>query len=133
MGGLSPYIQKYLQAMRAEFYDHGITLWTLGTGAGWSADDAYRQVTYVPSLSPFTGSVAYGSWRGRTDTSGGYYETSDITIVTNASLKNDISQEKVKFQLESGAGTSGTFYRPDRIVDCPATDEIVIYAAKIEE
>jgi len=133
MGGLSPYTQKYLQSMRAEFYDHGITLWTLGTGAGWSADDAYRQVTYVPSLSPFTGAVAYGSWRGRTDTSGGYYETSDITIVTNASLKNDISQEKVKFQLESGAGTAGTFYRPDRIVDCPATDEIVIYAAKIGE
>ena len=133
MGGLSPYIQKYLQAMRAEFYDHGITLWTLGTGAGWSADDAYRQVTYVPSLSPFTGSVAYGSWRGRTDTSGGYYETSDITIVTNASLRNDISQPKVKFQLESGAGTAGTFYQPNRIVDCPDTDEIVIYAAKIGE
>ncbi len=133
MGGLSPYLQKAIQTFRAEFYNHGITLWTLGTGAGWSADDAYRDVTYVPSLSPFTGSVAYGSWRGRTDTSGGYYETSDITIVTNASLKNDVSESKVKLQLESGAGTAGIFYRPDRIIDCPDTDEVVIYASRIGE
>jgi hypothetical protein len=122
-----------MQKVRGEFYDHGITLWSLGTGAGWAADDAYRQVSWVPTLTPYSGAVAYGPWQGRTDSSGGYYITADITIVTNDSYKGSFSQPKVKFQLESGSGTAGTFYRPEQIVDCPDTDEIVIYASRIGE
>lgn len=133
MAILSPYQQKYVLGKRQQAYDHGITLWVMATGAGWSADDAYRQLTWVPTTTPFTGAVAYGPWRGRTDTSGGYHVTSDITIVTSAALRDTVDQPKIKFQLESGAGTAGTFYRSDRIIDCPDTDEIVIYASKIGE
>ena len=75
MGGLSPYLQKYLQSKRSDLgYSYGVTIWTMGTGSGWAADDAYRRVTYMPTLNIFTGAVGFGVWRGRTDTSGGYYE-----------------------------------------------------------
>lgn len=137
MGGLSPYLQKYLQNKRSNLgYSYGITLWTIGTGAGWSADDAYRRPSsgnWVPTLNIFTGAVGFGSWRGRTDTTGGYYQTSDVTIVASDSWKDKISSERTKIQLESGAGTIGVFYRADRIVDCPDTDEIVVYASRIQE
>jgi len=134
MGGLSPYLQSYLQDKRSELgYSYGITLWTMGTGSGWSGNDAYRRLTWVPSLNIFTGSVAFGTWRGRSDTTGGYYQTSDITVVAHDSLRNTMALPKVKLQLESGAGAIGVFYRPDKIVDCPDTNEIVIYASRIQE
>ena len=64
---------------------------------------------------------------------GGYHETADIVLTGSDTYKTTISAEKTKIQLFSGSGTIGTFYYPNKIVDCPTTNEIVVYATKMGE
>ena len=131
---LDPYQQKILQGIRIDEQDRGITLFTYSsTGAGFNADDIYgRRIGWTESISFFSGSVAWPRRIERVGMEGGWVPDSDATITCSRDYLGP---------LGTGSGFKERFnhiiidnvkFKPQRIVDCIETQEIVVYCERLE-
>lgn len=123
---LSLYLRNVLKDIRAEERYISIELWTVSQH-GASVDDAYGSPTSLSSGSGFfSGAVAWRSTIQRENSAGGYYETSDVTIVASRDEKSKIMNEVAYLVVE------GVSVRPSKVVDAADTNEIVIYCEKYQ-
>ena len=130
---LNPYQQKVLQGIRLDQQTRGVALVTYSsTGAGVNVNDMFaRRIGWVESESFFSGAVAWPSRITRLGREGGWTPDSDVIITchrdylgalgTGAGFKERFNYIKV----------DGVSFRPQRIVDCIETQEIVVHCDRL--
>ena len=123
---LNSYQKHILRDFRADEQVYGVTLWTLTTGAGYSALDAYKQQTWVETDTIFSGAVLWSPYMGKQDTAGGFYNKSDLVIVASRDNKAAVQAKDIKLEFDD------IKFRVSKIIDCEDTNEIVIFATRLE-
>jgi hypothetical protein len=104
-----------------------VTCYTLSTGAGYfSAYDAYRKLSYVETAIVLTGSVLFSPASMKNTSEGGYYQTSDVTIVFSRDNKALVQAKDTKLMFNS------VKFRVNRLIDCTDSNEIVVFASRLE-
>ena len=115
-----------LRNIRSEQWIYGIKFISLNTGAGYSALDAYRKISYSENFSYFSGALLSNPYINRRDDVAGFYNTSDIIIVCSRDNRATAQTKNVKIEYDS------IHYRVNKIIDCEDTNEIVITASRLE-
>lgn len=123
---LNQYQKHILRDFRAAEWIYGIKLWTLTTGAGYSALDAYRKQTWVQTSTLFSGALLWNPYAEKKDSEGGFYNLSDIVIVADRDNRVQIQSKDAKLEYDN------IKFRVNRVVDCEDSDEIVVYASRLE-
>lgn len=123
---LDLYQLQILKDIRTDERPSGIKIISLTTGAGYSALDAYRQQSYTEVSSFFSGALLFNPFSEKMDSPGGFYNTSDIAIVCSRDNKSTLEAKDVKIEYEN------VKFRISKIIDCENTNEIVIYASRLE-
>jgi len=123
---LNNYQKHILRDVRADEWIYGLKFLSLTTGAGYSALDAYRKQTWTETSSFFSGSILWNPYSGKTDSAGGFYKTSDIIIVASRDHRSTAQSKDVKIEHDS------IKFRVNRVIDCEDTNEIVLYATRLQ-
>jgi len=123
---LNQYQKHILQDIRADEQIYGLKFISLTTGAGYSALDAYKKQTWVETDTYFSGAVLFNPFSAKRDAEAGFYKTSEIVIIASRDHKTIAQSKDVKVQYES------IKFRISRVVECEDTEEIVIYASRLE-
>jgi len=113
--------------VRSDFKQLPVALWTISK-IGVNANDAYGRATNITSGSDlFSGSIAWGSTIMRVDSQGGYYKTSDVTIVVSLDQKDDLDTENSYLVCE------GVKLRMKELAQASDTNEIVVHCERLNE
>ncbi len=124
---LNIYQRNILKDIRAEEQIYGLQFISLGTGAGYfSSLDAYKKITWTESISYFSGAILWNPYSKKSSSEGGFYKTSELVIVTSRDNRTIANSKNVKVNYD------GIKFQVGRILDCPDTEEIVIYASRLE-
>jgi len=124
---LDIYQLNVLKDFRVKEQIYGLKFISLGTGAGYfSPLDAYKKITYTETETFFSGAVLFSPYPKKLDSAGGFYNTSDLTIVASIDNKTIAESKDVKVSYE------GINYRVDKVISCPDTQELVINATRLE-
>jgi len=124
---LDSYQLGVLRDFRVKEQLYGLKFITLSTGAGYfSQYDAYKKITYTEAETFFSGAVLFSPYPKKSDSAGGFYNTSDLTIVASIDNKTIAQSKDVKVSYE------GITYRVDKVISCPDTNELVINATRLE-
>lgn len=124
---LNRYQLNTLIDFRIEEQNLGFKFISLTTGAGYfSPLDAYRKQTYTEVYTPFSGAALLSPSSNKVGTESGFYQTSEIVIVASRSHKTTAQAKDTKVQYEN------IKFRVNKVTDCPDTEEIVIYASRLE-
>ncbi len=124
---LNIYQRNILRDIREEERIYGLKFISLGTGSGYfSSFDAYRKLTWVETETIFSGAVLFNPYSKKQDTAGGFYKTSDLVIVASRDHRTIAQSKDVKISYED------TKFRVSKIIDCPDSGEIVIFATRLE-
>lgn len=126
---LDKYQKHILKDIRIEQQTYGLKFITLTTGSGYfSSLDAYRRNVpdYIEVNTYFSGALLFNPFSAKRDAEAGFYKTSEIIIVASRDHKTVAQNKDVKIQYE------GIKFRVSKIIDCEDTNEIVIYATRLE-
>jgi len=123
---LDAYMKHVLSDVRKEERTQGVQFLSLSTGAGFNSLDAYRKQTYIETPSFYSGSLLLNPSSNKSDTAGGFFHQSDLVAVLGRDAKTTAESKDVKIIYSS------ITFRVSRVVDCPETDEIVVYANRLE-
>lgn len=124
---LNAYQKHILRDFREDEQIYGLKFISLGTGSGYfSSFDAYRELTWVEIETIFSGAILFNPYSKKQDTAGGFYKTSDLVIVASRDHRTIAQSKDVKISYDS------IKFRISKIVDCEDTNEIVIYATRLE-
>jgi len=124
---LSDYQKRAIRTVRSDFKQLAVALWTI-TKSGVSADDMYGRATSISSGSRFfSGSIAWSSTVMRLDSSGGYYKTSDVSIIVSLDEKDYIDTENNYIVCE------GVKLRVKDMARATDTNELVIHCERLNE
>jgi hypothetical protein len=123
---LNKYQKHILRDIRTEQQNYGLKFISLTTGAGYSALDAYRKQTYSEIETYFSGALLFNPSSAKRDAEAGFYQVSDLVIIASRDHKTTAQAKDTKVQYES------IKFRIARVVDCEDTNEIVIYANRLE-
>lgn len=126
-----------LKTVRSWFRPTPCALWTI-TKTGTLTNDYYKRPTSISSGSHFfSGSVAWTNtfWHKsnnretlyRTDTSGGFYKDSDVTITCSLDEKSYINTENSYLVCE------GVPLRMKNLLQATDTNEMVIFCERLNE
>ena len=116
-----------IQSVRTDFRTFPVALWTVSK-TGVSANDAYGRATSISSGSDmFSGSVAWGSTIMRVDSPGGFYKTSDITIVVSLDVMDELDTKDSYLVCE------GIKLRMNDLVRATDTNEVVVHCERLNE
>ena len=123
---LNAYQLHILRDTRAQEFIYGLKFLTLTTGAGYSALDAYRKLTWVETSTLFSGSVAFNPYSNKNDNEGGFHQSSDMIVTTSRDYRSTAQSKDVKIQYDS------IKFRINRIIDCEDSNEIVLFLSRLE-
>ena len=123
---LNKYLRNVLKEVRIDEKYITIAAWNVSKH-GTNVDDAYgTPVSLSSGANFFSGSVAWSRTTQRENSSGGFYEIGDVTIVASKDEKNKVLSENTYLVVE------GVSVRPARVVDVTDTNEIVIYCDRYQ-
>lgn len=123
---LDSYQLYILKDIRKEERQLGLKFISLTTGSGYSALDAYRKQTYTEIYTLFSGALLFDPFSRKQDSAGGFYKTSEMIIVASRDHKTLAAAKDTKVQYDN------IKFRIDKVIDCEDTEEIVIYATRLE-
>lgn len=124
---LNQYQKTILENIRSDERNYGLKFISLTTGSGYfSALDAYRKQTYTEVETYFSGAVLFNPFDSKRDAEAGFFKTSEITIIASRDHKTVAQSKDVKIQYEN------ITFRINKVVECEDTQEIVIYASRLE-
>lgn len=123
---MNSYQKHILKDVREDERIYGLKFISMTTGAGYLALDAYRKQTYTEVYTYFSGACLFNPAAAKRDAESGFYNVSDIVIVASRDHKTLAQAKDTKVQYEN------IKFRINRIVDCADTEEIVIYASRLE-
>lgn len=124
---LNSYQKHILGDIRTEEQIYGLQFLSLTTGAGYfSSLDAYKKITWTETISYFSGALLWNPYSQKSGSEGGFYKTSELVIVTSRDNRTVAQSKDVKISYEN------TKFRVGKVIDCPDTGEIVIYASRLE-
>jgi len=126
---LNSYQLHIIRDIRSEERPYGIKIISLSTGSGYfSSLDAYRRniPDYTEVLTYFSGALLFDPFSQKKDIEAGFYKTSQIIIVASRDNKTVLQAKDVKIEYQS------IKFRIEKIIDCEDTEEIVIYASRLE-
>ncbi len=124
---LSAYQLGVLKDFRIKENNLGLKFISIGTASGYfSQYDAYKKITHTETYTFFSGAVLLDPAARKSDVEGGFYNLSDIIIVASRDHKVMAQAKDTKIQYE------GINFRASKITDVPDTNEIVIFANRLE-
>ena len=124
---LTQYQKDKLKSVTEDFNTIPCTLWTV-TKNSVSTSDFYRRPTSTSSGSHiFSGSVAWSNYIYRQDSSGGFYKTSDVTIICSLDEKSHLDTENSYLVCESVG------LRIKNMIQATDTNELVISCERLNE
>jgi hypothetical protein len=116
-----------LKNIRSDFKTLPCTLWTISKSGNSSTDFYRRAVTITSGSRLFSGAVAWANTIYRKDSQGGFYKTSDVTIVCSYDEKNTLDTNNSYLVCE------GVPLRMKSLAQATDTNEIVIYCERLNE
>jgi len=124
---LTEYQRRFIISQRVKSnQEKGVTLWTL-TKTLSDANDIYAAETITSSSRIFSGSVAWVTHEERTDSSGGYYPKSDVTITCSLDEKSFVETENSYFVVDQINVTAR------RTSESYNTNELLIYCERLRD
>lgn len=119
--------KKAIRSVRSDFRMLPVELWTISK-TGVNINDAYGRATSISSGSRlFSGSIAWDSTVLRLDSAGGYYRTSDVTIVVSLDEKNYLDSNNNYLVCE------GIKLRMKDFARATDTNELVVHCERLNE
>ena len=116
-----------LQSIRSNWKQIPVALWTISK-TGVNANDAYGRASSITSGSSFfSGSIAWGSTIMRVDSPGGYYKTSDVSIVVSLDEKDKLDSENNYLICE------GVKLRMKDFAQATDTNELVVHCERLND
>ena len=114
-----------IQKVRTAFRQLPVTLWTL-TKNSVNANDAYGRPSSISSGSRlFSGSIAWSNIVLRLDSDGGYYKTSDVTIIMSLDEKDYLNAQNNYLVCE------GVMLRMKDFKQATDTNELVVECQRL--
>ena len=127
---LNRYQKTILKTVREdERKIYGLEFISLMTGAGYfSSLDAYRRNVpeYTEISTYFSGAVLFNPFSAKRETESGFYQRSEMVVIASRDHKTLAQTKNTKIQYQD------IKFRISKIVDCEDTEEIVIYASRLE-
>jgi len=118
--------KRAVRNVRTDFKQLGVELWTISK-TGVSANDIYGRASSITSGSRmFSGSIAWRDTVMRIDSAGGYYKTSDVSIVVSFDEKDYIDAENNYIVCE------GIRLRVKDMAQATDTNELIIHCERLD-